>query len=74
MNQVVTTVCRFCPGGCAMNVWVQEGRVQKVQGLPEDPRTGGRLCPKGLAPNIHWSCLPTSAIPEESLRRREASR
>jgi anaerobic selenocysteine-containing dehydrogenase len=32
-----------------MNVWVQEGKVQKVQGLPEDPRTGGRLCPKGMA-------------------------
>jgi anaerobic selenocysteine-containing dehydrogenase len=47
--KIVTTVCRFCPGGCGMNAYVEGGKLYKVEGLPEDPRTKGNLCPKGRA-------------------------
>lgn len=46
---MVTTVCRFCPAGCGMNVYVEGNRAYKVEGLAEDPRTKGILCPKGKA-------------------------
>jgi len=32
-----------------MEVYVEDGKIVKVRGLPEDPRTKGALCPKGLA-------------------------
>jgi anaerobic selenocysteine-containing dehydrogenase len=32
-----------------MNVFIEGDRVSRVEGLPEDPRTRGRLCPKGRA-------------------------
>jgi anaerobic selenocysteine-containing dehydrogenase len=48
-TEVVTTVCRMCNAGCGMRVFVQDGEIVKVHGLPEDPRTGGALCAKGLA-------------------------
>lgn len=56
MEKVVTTICRLCPGCCGMNVYVEGNRVSRVEGLPEDPRTHGRLCPKGAAaPDILYS-------------------
>lgn len=49
METVATTICRLCPSCCGMNVYVEGNRVNRVEGLPEDPRTRGRLCPKGRA-------------------------
>ncbi|NMB35223.1 MAG: molybdopterin-dependent oxidoreductase [Firmicutes bacterium] len=46
-TKVITTTCRLCPVGCGMNVHVKDNKVLKVRGLPEDPRTKGRLCAKG---------------------------
>jgi anaerobic selenocysteine-containing dehydrogenase len=48
-SRVVTTVCRFCPVGCGMNAYVKDERIEQIEGLPEDPRTRGGLCPKGRA-------------------------
>jgi len=47
--EVVTTVCRMCNAGCGMRVFINDGKVIKVHGLPDDPRTRGALCAKGLA-------------------------
>ncbi|MBL7178045.1 MAG: molybdopterin-dependent oxidoreductase [Desulfobacteraceae bacterium] len=47
--EVTTTVCRMCTAGCGMRVFLQDGKIIKVHGLSEDPRTGGALCAKGLA-------------------------
>ncbi|RLI05687.1 hypothetical protein DRO26_01525 [Candidatus Bathyarchaeota archaeon] len=48
-EKVVRTVCRVCQAGCGMYVHVKDGKIVKVEGMPEDPRTKGALCPKGLA-------------------------
>lgn len=48
-EKIVRTVCRMCAAGCGMNVSVKEGKIVKVCGLPEDPRTKGALCAKGLS-------------------------
>ena len=48
-GEVATTVCRMCNAGCGMRVFLQDGKIIKVHSLPEDPRTGGALCAKGLA-------------------------
>ncbi len=49
MQEVITTVCRFCPTGCGMNVYLEGNEAKRIEGLPQDPRTKGRLCPKGKA-------------------------
>ena len=48
-EKIVRTVCRMCSAGCGMNVSVKGGKILKVHGLPEDPRTKGALCAKGLS-------------------------
>ena len=48
-TEVATTVCRMCNAGCGMRVILDGGKIIKVHGLPEDPRTEGALCAKGLA-------------------------
>lgn len=48
-TEVVTTVCRMCNAGCGMRVFIEDGKITKVHGLPEDPMSGGALCAKGLA-------------------------
>jgi anaerobic selenocysteine-containing dehydrogenase len=48
-ERIVRTVCRMCQAGCGIQVHVEDGRIVKVCGLAEDPRTRGALCPKGFA-------------------------
>ena len=43
------TVCRECPAGCGVHVRTREGRAVKVEGNPEHPISGGRLCIRGQA-------------------------
>ena len=47
MPEVRRSFCRFCHANCAMLVTVDEGRVTKVQGDPDDPVFGGYTCIKG---------------------------
>ena len=47
MPDVRRSFCRFCHANCAMLVTVDEGRVTKVQGDPDDPVFGGYTCIKG---------------------------
>lgn len=46
---VIKTACQLCSGCCGMNVYVEDGRIVKVEGMPEHPANYGRLCPKGAA-------------------------
>ena len=43
------TTCRECPAGCGMHVRVRERRAVKVEGNPNHPVNGGRLCARGQA-------------------------
>ena len=47
MPEVHRSFCRFCHANCAMLVTVDEGRVVKVEGDPEDPVYRGYTCIKG---------------------------
>jgi anaerobic selenocysteine-containing dehydrogenase len=50
MTEAIKTVCRMCSGrGCGMRVTVQNGRVIKVEGDPDNPINLGGLCAKGLS-------------------------
>ncbi|MGQ9546840.1 MAG: molybdopterin-containing oxidoreductase family protein [Dehalococcoidia bacterium] len=48
-TQLVKTTCQLCHLGCGMNVYVEEGRIVKVEGMSEHPFNKGVLCPKGEA-------------------------
>jgi menaquinone reductase, molybdopterin-binding-like subunit len=43
------SVCNLCPGGCGVRARQIGGRVVKVDGNPNHPVNGGRLCPRGQA-------------------------
>ncbi len=45
----VRTTCGYCAVGCGMLIGVRDGRAVSVQGDPDHPVNGGRLCPKGLS-------------------------
>jgi formate dehydrogenase (coenzyme F420) alpha subunit len=47
--QLVKTTCQLCHLGCGMNVSLENGRIVKVEGMPEHPLNEGLLCPKGEA-------------------------
>ena len=47
MPEVRRTFCRFCHANCAMLATIEDGRVVKVEGDPEDPVFGGYTCIKG---------------------------
>lgn len=47
---IVKTACpRDCFGGCTMKVFVEEGRIVKLQGDEGSIATGGKLCAKGMS-------------------------
>jgi len=48
-KQVVKTACQLCVAICGMNVHLENGKIVKVEGMPEHPANLGRLCPKGAA-------------------------
>jgi molybdopterin-containing oxidoreductase family iron-sulfur binding subunit len=43
------STCRECPAGCGLHVRVREGRPVKLEGNPDHPVNGGRLCARGQA-------------------------
>ena len=48
-RQAFQTLCRMCDDHCALNVYMQEGRVVDIDGFAEHPWNRGRLCNKGRA-------------------------
>lgn len=50
MNKIMRTSCpRDCFGGCTMKLYIEDGRVVKLEGDGIDRATGGKLCSKGLS-------------------------
>ena len=43
------STCRECPNACSIQVKTREGRPIKVEGNPDDPVTGGKVCVRGQA-------------------------
>lgn len=46
MTQIVKTSCALCTGRCGLNVHVSEGKVVRIEGMPEHPISHGYICPK----------------------------
>lgn len=47
MREVKKTYCRICPGFCAVDVTIEDGRAVEVRGDRSDPVTRGYTCIKG---------------------------
>jgi len=46
---VVKSACGFCFSCCGIVLYVKDGKLVKVEGMPEHPLSRGRLCPKGAS-------------------------
>ncbi len=46
-EEVIRTACQGCMEECGALVHVEDGKVTRIEGNPEDPKTGGALCVKG---------------------------
>ena len=46
-RQHFKSLCRMCDDHCGINVYVENGRIVDIDGLPEHPWNHGRLCVKG---------------------------
>lgn len=50
VEKVFRTACpRDCFGGCSMNVYIENGRIVKIEGEKSNRATGGVLCTKGMS-------------------------
>ncbi len=48
-RKVVQTLCRMCDDRCAINVYLENGRIVDIDGYKEHPWNRGRLCVKARA-------------------------
>ena len=48
-DRVVQSICPYCAVGCGQRVYVHDGKITDVEGDPDSPISGGKLCPKGAA-------------------------
>jgi len=48
-NGIVPTLCRLCDMRCGINCHIQNGRINKIRGMPGHVESRGRLCPKAPA-------------------------
>jgi anaerobic selenocysteine-containing dehydrogenase len=48
-SEIIKSTCGICHIGCGILVYMERGKVLKVEGDPESPLNQGALCPKGLA-------------------------
>ncbi len=47
--KVIKTDCILCINSCGINAYVDDGKLVKVEGMPEHPISEGYICPKGQA-------------------------
>jgi len=47
VSQVIKSDCILCVSGCGINAYVEDGKLVKVEGMPEHPLNKGGLCPRG---------------------------
>jgi formate dehydrogenase major subunit len=43
----VHSVCPYCAVGCSQLIYVKGGKIIDIEGNPNSPINGGKLCPKG---------------------------
>jgi len=48
-TSVARSICPYCGVGCGQLIFHREGRLISIEGDPQSPISGGRLCPKGAA-------------------------
>jgi anaerobic selenocysteine-containing dehydrogenase len=60
-QQVFKTCCAMCIDECGLNVYVENGKVTKVKGMPEHPWNRGAVCVKGQQ-------IPAHVYHEERLK------
>ena len=46
-TEVVTSMCGVCPAGCGVNVYLVDGKIQRLVPLKNHPQ--GSICPRGMA-------------------------
>jgi anaerobic selenocysteine-containing dehydrogenase len=52
MAEIIQSICQMCGtayAGCGIDVYVEGGKVVKIEGTKGHPVNDGKLCPKGLA-------------------------
>jgi anaerobic selenocysteine-containing dehydrogenase len=48
-EKMVRSLCGFCHANCGIKVRVQDGKIGRIEGDPENPVNRGYLCPKAQA-------------------------
>lgn len=48
-EKIIKSLCGFCHANCGIKVYVQDGRVTRVEGDVDNPVNRGYLCPKAQA-------------------------
>ena len=48
-RETVQTLCRMCDDRCAINVYLEDGKIVDIDGYKEHPWNRGRLCVKARA-------------------------
>lgn len=45
-QEVITSMCGICDAGCGVDVYLEDGMIQRIAPLPDHPR--GSCCPRGM--------------------------
>ncbi len=56
-TKVVKTVCPLCLGRCGINAYLEEGKIVKIEGMPEHPVNQGKICVKARS-ILEWVYSP----------------
>lgn len=56
-GKVINSNCTLCVNSCGINVYVDKGRIARVEGMPDHPLNKGELCPRGKA-LLEWEYSP----------------
>ena len=48
-QQIIKTDCIMCINSCGINAYVEDGKLVKVEGMPEHAVSEGYICPRGEA-------------------------
>jgi anaerobic selenocysteine-containing dehydrogenase len=48
-EKIVRSLCGFCHANCGIKVRVQDGKITRIEGDPDNPVNRGYLCPKAQA-------------------------
>lgn len=48
-EEKLTTICYICKRSCGMDVYVKDGKIEKIAGALDNPVSKGYLCAKGMA-------------------------